>query len=182
MCPEMCPQVRQISGVPMARAGPMPGTHQSHSDPAPTAAQGTENGTEGSWLGIRSGRDPSANSGTATTDPAWAQRGNLLPTKSQQHKERGEKSLQQPSPHPTGSPGPGITRALPNGGHWGSSNTNPPMWDGAGAEHEALPTLGALSGLPSVVPPLVLGQVRALGPFVSASLHRASPWCGCADG
>ena len=56
----------------------------------------------------------------------------------------------------------GIIRALPNRGQWGSSNTNPPMGDGAGAEHEALPILGALSGLPLVVPPLVYGQVCAL--------------------
>ena len=57
-----------------------------------------------------------------------------------------------------GSPGARITRALPNGGHWGSPNTDPPMGDGAGAEHKALPTLGALTGLPLVVSPMVLGQ------------------------
>ncbi|KAL2299774.1 hypothetical protein Nmel_012620 [Mimus melanotis] len=32
------------------------------------------------------------------------------------------------------------------------------MGDGAGAEHEALPTLVALTGLPLVEPPLVFGQ------------------------
>ena len=56
-----------------------------------------------------------------------------------------------------------ITRALPNGGHWGSSNTDPPTGDGAGAEHEALPTLGAFTGFPLVVAPSVSGQVKGPG-------------------
>ena len=51
-----------------------------------------------------------------------------------------------------------MNRALPTRGHWGSSNTDLPMGDGAGAEHKALPILGALTGLPLVVPPLVSGQ------------------------
>ena len=56
-----------------------------------------------------------------------------------------------PSPTQQGSPEPRITKALPN--------TDPPMGDGAGAEHKALPTLGALTELPLVVPPLVFSQV-----------------------
>ena len=40
--------------------------------------------------------------------------------------------------------------------------TDPPMGNGDGAEHEALPTFGALTGLPLMETPLVLGQVRAL--------------------
>ena len=56
-----------------------------------------------------------------------------------------------------------ITRTLPNGGQKRSSNTDPPMGDGAGAEHKALPKLGALTGLPLLVALLVLGQVRAPG-------------------
>uniref|UniRef100_A0A8U7NJR4 Uncharacterized protein n=1 Tax=Corvus moneduloides TaxID=1196302 RepID=A0A8U7NJR4_CORMO len=111
----------------------------------------------------RSGRDPAPSTGTGTTEPAWAQGGNLFPTKSQQHKEKAKKSLQHLPPTQRGSPGTGVTRALPNGGHWGSSNADPPTGDGAGAAHEALPALGALAGLPLAVPPLVLGQGRAAG-------------------
>uniref|UniRef100_A0A8C3QKX1 Uncharacterized protein n=1 Tax=Cyanoderma ruficeps TaxID=181631 RepID=A0A8C3QKX1_9PASS len=33
--------------------------------------------------------------------------------------------------------------------HWGPSSADPPMGDGAGAAHEALPALGAGAGLPS---------------------------------
>ena len=56
-----------------------------------------------------------------------------------------------------GSPG----LCPPREGHWGSSSTDPAMGDGAGAAHEALPAVGALAGLPLVVPLLVLAQVRA---------------------
>ena len=49
-----------------------------------------------------------------------------------------------------GSATPEITRALPTEGHWGSSSADPAPGDGAGAAHEALPTLEALTGLPLV--------------------------------
>ena len=66
--------------------------------------------------------------------------------------ENVESTSQGSSQH--GSQGMWVTRALPNVG--------PLMGDGVGAEDKALPAVGALAGLPSAVPPLVLGQVRAL--------------------
>lgn len=153
-----------ISGMPMAwgDAGLMPGTHQSHSVPAPSSCTGKTQLNQG-FLGCdKTGRDPSANIGTGKTGPVWAHGVNLLPTKSQQDKDKGKKSLQNLPPTQWGSPRMRITRALSNGVHWGSSNANPPMGDGAGAKPKALPTLWELAGLPLLVAPLVSGQVRAL--------------------
>ncbi|XP_031953990.1 uncharacterized protein LOC116439031 [Corvus moneduloides] len=139
------------------------GRHQNRSVPALCYCTGTGNTRKSPGVKRRTGRDPAPSTGTGTTDPAWAQGGNLLPTTSQQHKEKAKKSLQHLPPTQRGSPGTGVTRALPHGGHWGSSNADPPTGDGAGAAHEALPALGALAGLPLAVPPLVFGQGRAAG-------------------
>lgn len=53
------------------------------------------------------------------------------------------------------SPGTWATSSLPYGALWVSSNTHPPIGNGAGAADEALPTLGRLTGVPFPVNPFM---------------------------
>ncbi|XP_050840063.1 uncharacterized protein LOC103824863 isoform X10 [Serinus canaria] len=145
-------QVCGITGVPVASgdAGPMPGTPRAALSLPPAAAQGQKMEPRAPPWGQGPGEIPQQIR-HGHNRPGLGTRREFITNQITAAQGEGKEISPSPSPTQRGAPGSGVTRALPNGGHWGSSSADPPMGDGAGAAHEAPPTLGTLAGpLPGV--------------------------------